>query len=646
MVLWTSGYVLTRSVSSCCSYIYPDIEAFGRENAATLNEIKQLKESGNDIELEKRLGSVNLKTFLEPFKTESDSNRIEFGTAGLRGKMEAGFSRMNGIPIPIALFPAFFILQTDLTIIQASQGLCRYILDNIHNSTTRGVVIGHDHRHNSSHWAELTAAVFISEGVKVYLLAGLVHTPMVPFSIKHLRACAGVMITASHNPKQDNGYKVYWENAVQIIAPHDEGIAKCIAENFEPRTWDVSGLKTSPLLVDQTAECIDEYFITLGNLCARREENRTATIKFVNTSMHGVSHPFVTRAFQQFGLAPFTPVQEQQDPDPEFPTVTFPNPEEKGALDLGIQTADRLGIAYVLAQDPDSDRFCAAEKSKDGKWTKFTGDQLGTIFGARILELYKLSGKPIENLALVASTVSSKMLEVMAKREGFKFVECLTGFKFIGNTALDLVAQGYEVPFGYEEAIGYMFGNDIRDKDGASATAIFAELAALLDAQGKTMSSFLTSLYDRYGYFETNNGYFICNEPSTIDAIFSRIRRYETTSHPSTRTYPSSIANILITQVTDLTKGCSWDSNREGGVPLLPLSSGHMIQFRAGQEGDERSPVRIVLTLRTSGTEPKIKYYLEGNGQNQKVVTRALKDVVKELGDKWLEANKHGLQHS
>ncbi|KAJ7632289.1 hypothetical protein FB45DRAFT_912056 [Roridomyces roridus] len=550
------------------------------KNESTRAEIQRLWDQHDTDELESRLRS-----------------RIEFGTAGLRGRMAAGWANMN-----------------DLIIVQTSQGLRQYVENTVENATSRGVVIGHDHRHNSARWAQLTAAVFVQAGWKVYLLRGLVHTPLVPFSVQALGAATGVMITASHNPKDDNGYKVYWENAVQIIAPHDKGISVAIKANLEPQTSMPEQLTSC---LDRTEEMKDAYF---ANLAFLKFLNQTTKAKFVNTSMHGVSDKFVSRAFQLFGFPPYIPVLEQQQPDPEFPTVAFPNPEEKGALDLALKTADAQGASYVLSQDPDSDRFCAAEKQSNGQWIVFTGDQLGTLFAAQVLKTYKESGKPIDKLAMVASTVSSKMIEAMAEKEGFKFVECLTGFKFIGNTALTLVSQGFDVPFGYEEAIGYMFGSTIRDKDGVAATMVFCQLVASLVDQ--TVFEYLGELYKTYGYFQTSNSYFVCKDPRTIDLIFARLRSYPDglQSKSIQAAYPRSIGGLQITSVLDLTKGYGYDSsNAPTYEPSLPLSSGHMIQFRALNETDG---TKIVLTIRTSGTEPKIKYYLAGS---------------------WMEAEKHHL---
>ncbi|KAK7466479.1 hypothetical protein VKT23_005200 [Stygiomarasmius scandens] len=253
------------------------------------------------------------------------------------------------------------------------------------------------------------------------------------------------------------------------------------------------------------------------------------------------------------------------------------------------------------------------------------------------MEVYKASGKPMSKLAMVASTVSSKMVEAIAAAEGFKFVECLTGFKYIGNTAMDLVAQGYEVPFGYEEAIGFMFGSEIRDKDGVAASVVFAQLAEVLRNQGRTIKSYLDDLYKRYGYFKTSNSYFICNDPATIDKIFARIRNFNGSSTEAS--YPKEIAGLIVTSVIDLTTG--YDStNPPTYKPSLPLSSGHMIQFRAENKAEG---TKIVLTTRTSGTEPKIKYYLEGSGNDRDKVVKTLDAVVKELGESWMEAEKNKL---
>jgi len=266
------------------------------------------------------------------------------------------------------------------------------------------------------------------------------------------------------------------------------------------------------------------------------------------------------------------------------------------------------------------------------------------LFAYHVFETYKASGKPVDKLAMVASTVSSKMIEAMAQIEGFRFTDCLTGFKFIGNTALDLVKEGYDVPFGYEEAIGYMFGSEIRDKDGVAATMIFAQLAANLRARGTTVSAHLQELYRRYGYFETSNSYFICIDPLVIDKIFSKIRSSGDMGSSQGYSYPSSIGGLRIQSVIDLTDGHGYDStNAPTYQPKLPLSLGRMIQFRASSDSADTHDSRIILTIRTSGTEPKIKYYLEGSGSNRQAVHSLLGRVVDDLAEVWMNATENGL---
>ncbi|KAG5637859.1 hypothetical protein H0H81_002898 [Sphagnurus paluster] len=576
------------------------------ENEQSRAEIQSLWDTGNTDELEKRMRV-----------------RIEFGTAG-KSSLDSRSQHLNTLANRSARQDGARVgsheCPADLIVIQASQGLCAYVAAHVDGAAKRGIVIGYDHRHNSERWARLTAAAFIANGHKVYLLQGIVHTPMYQ---DHLIPCP-----------------VYWENAVQIIGPHDEGISRAIKANLEPKSWDADAVLSSPLFEDPTAQMHSEYFASLQSLNQSPTANGALGVRFVNTSMHGVSDRVVAQAFSVFGFAPYTPVAEQQAPDPEFPT------------DLALQTADRVGaqkeVRRLLAHTVTYLLRRAARGSASGVWTTFTGDQLGVLFGHRTFELYKASGKAVERLAMVASTVSSKMLETVARVEGFRFVECLTGFKFIGNTALDLVAAGYEVPFGYEEAIGFMFGHEIRDKDGVAATVVFAELVTALHAQGKTVEAHLQELYDRYGYFETSNSYFICTDPGTIDKIFARIRSY-TPGSPSP-CYPREIGGLTVTSVVDLTTG--YDStNAPSYKPSLPLSSGHMIQFRAENRADG---TRIVLTTRCALPHLSILFALmrpqyerdgaqEGSGKDAAAVGALLPKVVAELGEAWLEASKHGL---
>ncbi|KAI9291643.1 hypothetical protein K502DRAFT_368271 [Neoconidiobolus thromboides FSU 785] len=513
---------------------------------------------------------------------------ITFGTAGLRARMEGGFSRMN-----------------DLTVIQASQGLSEYVSKTVKDALSRGIVIGYDHRYNSERFAKLTAAAFLTKGFKVYLYSKLVHTPLVPFGIKELGAACGVMITASHNPKLDNGYKVYWENACQIVEPHDKGIAKEIENNAMPWCWDTSLCDDSDLCTDPYKSIYEKYFEDLKGLSmfdADLNNKFSAIPKFVYTAMHGVGGPAAKFAFEKFNVPEdkFIKVAQQYDCDPDFPTVPFPNPEEKGALNLALEQAEKEGAQYVLANDPDADRFACAEKLSDGRWIQYTGNQIGTLLAAQVWEKHR--GKE-SNAVMIASTVSSKMISSMGEKEGFQFKETLTGFKWMGNAAMDLEKEGKKPLFAFEEAIGYMVGDMVKDKDGISAMVTFVELATRLNNENKSVYSYLMELYHRYNVFVDYNSYYFCNDATIFDKIFNRIRY---SSNESTElNYPKSAGGLEIVNVRDLTIG--HDSSKSNLKPDLPVSaSTQMITFQL-----RHNESTLVLTLRTSGTEPKLKYYSE-----------------------------------
>jgi len=534
---------------------------------------------------------------------------LAFGTAGLRAEMGPGFSRMNG-----------------LTVIQASQGLCEYLLEVDPEVKTKGIVVGHDHRHHSESFARLAAAIFISKGIRVIFYHNQVCTPMVPFTVYQTKASCGVMVTASHNPKQYNGYKVYWSNACQIIPPIDKGIADKIEQNQIPWLWDenmVDDPKYASLVVDPYDEMCKKYQDCIASMVTHKEDNQNTNVKFCYTAMHGVGLPFARRSFEAFGFKPFVEVDEQVHPDPNFSTVEFPNPEEgKGVLDLSIAKANATGCTVILANDPDADRLAVAEKQKDGTWYSFSGNQIGAILGAYTWEKFKDSGKKI---AMVNSTVSTKMLAKIAKVENFHFEETLTGFKWIGNKAISLRKEGYTVPFAFEEAIGFMCGEFVNDKDGVSALALLAELAAQLAKKNMNIFDYLTSLYEKYGYFMCNNYYFICHEQKVINDFFDNIR-YGEQKQPSDNpdydfklNYPKEIGGKKVIYVRDLT--VNYDSDTPDHKALLPSSkSSQMITFKLDSND-------CAITLRTSGTEPKIKYYIELSGESKEIAEKELKVV-------------------
>lgn len=556
-------------------------------------------------------------------------SRMSFGTAGLRAPMGAGFSRIN-----------------DLTIIQSTQGLYSYLCRYFADFSSRGVVVGFDTRGQeesgcSSHrLAKLTAAVLLSRDVPVHLFSSFIPTPYVPYAVKKLGAAAGVMITASHNPKEDNGYKVYWCNGAQITSPHDKEILRCIEEQLEPWSascWDVGLVDRCSLRTDPLTQINSCYMDELASLCFHRDLNSSSPLKFVHSSFHGVGHAFVQQAFRVFGFPPPIAVPEQKDPDPNFSSVRCPNPEEgESVLELSLLLAERENARVVLATDPDADRLAVAEKSDGCGWKVFTGNELAALLGWWMFFTWKENhSEPADarSIYMLATTVSSKILQAFARIEGFHFEETLPGFKWVGNRIHELSQTGSRVIFSFEESIGFLCGDTVLDKDGVSSAAVVAEMAAYLHNKHLSLSQQLHNIYQTYGYHLSKTSYVICNDPPTIQRIFSRIRNFD-----GSGSYPKTCGGVQIVHVRDVTTG--YDSSQPDLRSVLPVSrSSHMITFTL-QNG-------IVATLRTSGTEPKIKYYTEFcavPGQSEvSTLEEELRKVTAALVDEFLEPEKNNL---
>lgn len=490
--------------------------------------------------------------------------------------MGAGYSRINV-----------------LTVIQTSQGLAEHLRSILGRSPRDGVVIGHDARHNSERFARHAAAVFIQRGFLVWWLEDLVHTPMVPFAIGKYKALAGVMITASHNPARDNGFKVYGSNGCQINTPEDQSIAASILNHLEPTYWRAE--TESPSIVSVSLAMRSSYKETLAEYL--HVKSSLTFPPFVYTPMHGVGLPYMLDMLYYPDSGPLlTPqllgrmvlVKEQASADPDFPTVKYPNPEETGALDLAKATADRQGIKLILANDPDADRFAAAEKV-DGQWHQFTGDQVGILLAYFIFS--QLDTAATADDVMLTSAVSSAMLSHMAMDEQFTVEETLTGFKWLGNRALELQGKGKRVHFAYEEALGYMFPQVVHDKDGIAAAGVWLKACA----EWNSPWAKLQELYQRYGYFETMNTYWRSPDVATTTRTFARIQAACEMDH---------FANRRVSRWRDLGSGS--DSGSSNGKAVLPSSSGTMM-ITCWLQDIHNSNETVRLTIRASGTEPKIK---------------------------------------
>ncbi|CAB9529585.1 Glucose 1,6-bisphosphate synthase [Seminavis robusta] len=561
--------------------------------------------------------------------------RIGFGTAGLRSTMTPGPMGMN-----------------DLVVVQAAQGIAKYVLqqNQVKEGEKLGAVIGYDHREqnalelSSLSFALLTALVFEQAGLDTVLLDGFVATPLVPFTLSKRKAVVGIMITASHNPKNDAGYKVYWNNGCQIRAPVDKGIAEAILENLTPWVDYGALLKArkerhseEPCLglssPDTTKEMISAYFETIkscglvtgqASLLSQFKDDAWKPPSIAYTAMHGVGLPFAVRSYETFGFPPFQAVPSQMNPDPSFPTVPFPNPEEKGALDISKAFAEEHGCDVIIGNDPDADRLAVAERDrKTGKWTVFTGDQIGSMLGCW---LYEQVGKPSgKRVSMCASTVSSKMLAEIARVEGFYFEDTLTGFKWIGSRAEELNREGYFALFGYEEAIGFSCGNVVFDKDGISGLGVFTELTYNVYQKGMSLAQHMQSLYDKYGEFCSNNGPQCCAKDHGHYDLQWAIQldtvgpyKVDSTRYLGEPAYDSTTDNKLPRLAT----------SKSSPMITLRFTNGCVAQFRA------------------SGTEPKFKYYIEMKGQvgasRENVEAELMKfseTIIREL----VKPEEHGL---
>jgi len=484
------------------------------------------------------------------------SGRLEFGTAGLRGAVAAGPNRMNRAVVR-----------------GTTAALAGWLLGRRRDAAQAGVVIGCDARHRSGEFADEAAATAAGAGIRVHLLPKQLPTPLLAFAVRRLSAAAGIMITASHNPPADNGYKLYLDDGAQIIPPADAEIEAAI-QGLGPLSRIPLAGPDSPLIIRYGDEIARAY---LDAVCALSPAPPGAAwLRFVYTPLHGVAAPIALRAFEQAGFTAPDIVTAQAEPDPDFPTVAFPNPEEPGALDLALAQARRSGADLVLANDPDGDRLAVAVPDPDapGGWRTLTGDQVGALLGAYLLA--RSPDEPDPGRRLVVSTVvSSTLLSRIAAAAGAQYAQTLTGFKWI-------VRAGEHHPdtrfvFGYEEALGYAIGEVVRDKDGIGAALAVLGLAARARSGGE-------SLLDAYDALEAKHGVHLTSQLTVItDAPLDIMARLRAEA-------PRDFAGASVLSVDDLT----------GGTWALP--SADVLRYQL-------AGARVV--IRPSGTEPKIKAYLE-----------------------------------
>ncbi|MEY4176140.1 MAG: phosphoglucomutase [Actinomycetota bacterium] len=494
---------------------------------------------------------------------ERFTGRLQFGTAGLRAAVGAGPQRMNR-----------------LVVRQAAAGLVDHLLATVPDAAQRGVIIGYDARRKSDLFALDTARVCAARGMRALLFPHVVPTPVLAWNITEVGAAAGVMVTASHNPPADNGYKVYLGTGAQIVPPADADISAAI-DRVDACEVAMSA-PDHPLIERLGRDRIDAYlaFVPTVRLCPQ-----VPGVPVAYTALHGVGGSTLLEAFEGAGLPAPAVVAQQQEPDGRFPTVSFPNPEEPGAMDLLMARAAEVGAVVAIANDPDADRLGAAIPQPDGSWRRLGGDEIGWLLADHVLR--HTAG---DDRLVVTTLVSSSLLGRMAAAHGVTCLETFTGFKWIGHTVL--ANPGQRFVFGYEQALGYLVCGQPLDKDGITAAVMMAEVAAVAAAEGLTVQDRLDSIVAQYGRHVMAE-MSLRMPPAAGVASVARLRAAP----------PSKVAGRAVTSV-------QWFP--EAGLLRLQL-------------GDS-----VRLQVRPSGTEPKVKLYAEGIGEDPSALLEALAALVHE----------------
>lgn len=533
-----------------------------RDDPETVQELLSLE--GNEKEIEDR------------FYTE-----LEFGTAGMRGVLGAGLNRMN-----------------QYNVRRATLGLARYIAEDPERQA-RGVVIAYDSRRKSDEFARQAALVLCAAGIPAYLFESLRPVPVLSFSVRALHAVAGIVITASHNPPQYNGYKVYWEDGGQMPPERASEVLRHIraADFSEARPMDEGQAKAKGLLRIIGAEVDDQYIQMVKSLSIDPDlvAEMGGQLKIVYTPLHGSGNIPVRRVLREAGFSQVSVVKEQEKPDPNFSTVKVPNPEDPAAFTLALKLQEELNADVVFGTDPDCDRVGIAVKDKAGQAHILTGNQIGCLLLHYILTARKKRGTLPPNAAAVKSIVSTEMAQAIADDFGIKMFNVLTGFKYIAEKIQEFEESGeYQFVFGFEESYGYLSGTSVRDKDGVNACLLIAETAAYYKKQGMTLYDALESLFERYGY---------TGEKVTSFALTGKdgLAKMKGLMDSLRQNPPREFAGKKVLAVRDYLK-----SERVCGSETQPLTlpKSDVLYYELQD--------KAWICVRPSGTEPKVKLYVNG----------------------------------
>lgn len=523
-------------------------------------EVKDLLAQNDDKELEDRF-----------------YRDLEFGTGGLRGIIGGGYNRMN-----------------TLVITRATQGLCDYIKTQFPGKAFSACV-AHDSRRRSADFALATALVFAANGIKAYLFPSLRPTPELSFAIRTLGADTGVVVTASHNPPQYNGYKAYWNDGSQVVPPHDEGIIHRVQGVSSAASISKEKALAAGLLVMLDGAVDDAYVAMVKSRLLRPQlmAKAAATAKIVYTPLHGTGAMLLERIMGELGLKVMT-VPEQREPDGEFPTVSFPNPEEPAALKLAIELGRKEKADVVMANDPDADRLGIAVPGKDDSYILVSGNQLGSLHLDYILHSLSELGRMPPKPYCIKTVVTTNLQAAIAEKYGVECRECLTGFKWIADLMRQFEAQGKDFIYATEESYGHLIEPEVRDKDGISAAALTAEMTLYWRSKGLSLLDRLEKLYQEFGYHEERGISKYFQGPQGMKIMSGIMDAYRAKQ-------PIALGGIPVVSIRDIKTGFEWETGNPG-KRKIDLPESDVLQWRL-RDG-------TLVTVRPSGTEPKIKYYI------------------------------------
>ena len=535
----------------------------GNYNEETKAEVRRLLEAEDKTEL-----------------IESFYRDLEFGTGGLRGIMGAGTNRMN-----------------IYTVGAATQGLSNYLKAQFPDLPQISVVIGHDCRNNSRLFAEISANIFSANGIKVYLFEDLRPTPEASFAIRHLGCQSGIILTASHNPKEYNGYKAYWNDGAQMIAPHDENV---ITEVTKTKVDDIK-FKGNPELIEIIGEKIDNAFIEAIKTLSLSPEaiKRNSNLKIVYTPIHGTGVKLIPRALKEYGFTNIINVPEQDVVSGNFPTVISPNPEEPAALDMAVKKAIATDADIVMASDPDADRLGIAIKNDKGEWILVNGNQTALLFVYYLITRWKETGRLKGNEYIVKTIVTTEIIKDIANKNGVEMFDCFTGFKWIAAVIRENEGKKTYIGGG-EESYGFLPEDFCRDKDAVSSCTLMAEITAWAKDNGKTLFELLQDIYIEYGYGKEKGISVVRKGKSGAEEIAQMMSDFRNMP-------PKEIAGSKVVFIKDY-KTLQMKNVITGEVSELTMPATSDVLQYFTEDGTK-------ISVRPSGTEPKIKFYIEVRGE-------------------------------